>query len=248
MSTKSENIGNLAEALSKAQGEFRGVTMNAVNPFFKSSYADLGAVIEAARPGLSKNGLSFSQLIGLDNGRIEVTTILMHQSGEWLETSIGLPVGEERGRSMAQSAGATITYLRRYALSAILGLASEEDNDGNEKEGAKQTHNPQNTPRNVPPKAPGSTQTNNMDENASAVENGAQSPEPAKMSYETAAAVTNREGLKYGEIDSATLSHMANALNTSIRKGGAQEEIDEKHLKLDAIKAILAYRSIHPQG
>jgi hypothetical protein len=68
------------------------------------------------------------------------------------------------------------------------------------------------------------------------------------MAYETAAAVTNSKGTPYGEIDGATLSHMANSITKKLREGGSQEEQEERKFKQAAIQAILAYRSIHPQG
>ena len=129
---KSESIAALAGALSKAQAEIKAAEMNAVNPFLKNKYADLGAVIEAARPALSKHELSFTQLVGGDAQNITLDTILFHSSGEYIGTIISLPVGDEKGRSLAQSAGAIITYLRRYGLSAILGEYADEDADGND--------------------------------------------------------------------------------------------------------------------
>jgi hypothetical protein len=102
---KSESIGSLAGALSKAQAEIKGAEMNAVNPFLKNKYADLGSVIEAARPALGKNGLSFTQLVSGDATNITLDTIIMHESGEYIGTTISLPVGDVKGRSLAQSAG-----------------------------------------------------------------------------------------------------------------------------------------------
>ncbi|MFH0938953.1 MAG: ERF family protein [Planctomycetota bacterium] len=127
---KSEAIDQLATALSQAQGEIVGAQMNSVNPFFKSKYADLGAVIEAAKPALLKNGLAVSQLLTSTDGRIGLTTILMHKSGQWISAEISMPLESEKGRSLSQSIGASITYLRRYAYAAIVGVYSDEDNDG----------------------------------------------------------------------------------------------------------------------
>jgi hypothetical protein len=136
---KSESIGSLAGALSKAQAEIKGAEMNAVNPFLKNKYADLGSVIEAARPALGKNGLSFTQLVSGDATNITLDTIIMHESGEYIGTTISLPVGDDKGRSLAQSAGAIITYLRRYGLSAILGVYADEDTDGSEAKAKAQS-------------------------------------------------------------------------------------------------------------
>lgn len=134
---KSESIKSLAAALVKAQGEFRGVPMNSTNPFLKNKYADLGAVIESAKPVMAANGLAVSQLVGGDGATISVTTMLMHTSGEWIESTVSILVGEEKGKSTAQVAGSIITYLRRYGLAAILGLYADEDADGNHPAAAK---------------------------------------------------------------------------------------------------------------
>jgi len=138
MMNKSETIGNLAEALSKAQGEIDAAKMNSVNPFLKNRYADLGSVIEAARPALAKHGLSFSQMIGGDAQNVVLETVLMHASGEYISQQVSLPVGEEKGRSLAQNVGAIVTYLRRYSLSAMLGIYADEDTDGQQTESKKQ--------------------------------------------------------------------------------------------------------------
>lgn len=127
---RSDTLGALAAALSAAQAELRPAAMNATNPFLKSKYADLGSVIDAARPVLAKNGLSYSQLPIGDGATIGVETILMHSSGEWVASQISLPAMEERGKSAAQVAGSIITYLRRYALAAALGIYADEDTDG----------------------------------------------------------------------------------------------------------------------
>lgn len=127
---RSDTLGALAAALSAAQAELRPAAMNATNPFLKSKYADLGSVIDAARPVLAANGLSYSQLPIGDGQTIGVETILMHSSGEWVSSQISLAAMEERGKSAAQVAGSIITYLRRYALAAALGIYADEDTDG----------------------------------------------------------------------------------------------------------------------
>jgi hypothetical protein len=127
---QSETLGGLAAALSKAQSEFPFVPMNATNPFLHNRYADLGAVIETAKPILAKHGLSVSQLVSGTDGAVGISTILMHSSGEWLSSHVSLPMGEEKGKSMAQVAGSIVTYLRRYSYASILGLYADEDTDG----------------------------------------------------------------------------------------------------------------------
>jgi hypothetical protein len=132
---KSEKIDQLAIALAKAQGEFSAVPMKSENPFLKTKYADLGSVIETSKSVLSKNELAFSQIVSTEEGnRVGITTILMHSSGQYISSFMSLPLDEKSGRSLAQSAGSIITYLRRYSLSAILGIHTEEDNDGEKKD------------------------------------------------------------------------------------------------------------------
>ena len=131
---KSESIANLAMALCQFQGEAENPKNTANNPFFKSKYAPLSEVINATKPLLSKHGLSILQSPSGDGEHIIITTLLMHSSGEWIE---GEPLVLKADKTTAQGAGSAITYGRRYALSAILGIASEEDDDGNSATGNK---------------------------------------------------------------------------------------------------------------
>ena len=120
---KSPEIDKLAAALAKAQSELEGAKKESVNPFFKSSYADLHAVIKSAFPHLSKYGLSVSQGNEIVPGAVCVTTLLMHSSGQWLRSKVKLPLSKVD----AQGVGAAITYGRRYGLSAIAGIAQFDD-------------------------------------------------------------------------------------------------------------------------
>ena len=129
---KSETIAKLAEALSRAQAEMPAAKFNSVNPFLKNHYADLGSIIDTAKPVLGKVGLAVTQLTFNDGDRVGVETVLTHASGEWISTQFSLPPADEKGKSNAQVAGSIITYLRRYSLAAILGMYSDEDTDGNE--------------------------------------------------------------------------------------------------------------------
>lgn len=129
---QSPDIKELAIALSAAQSEFTAVPFNATNPFLKNRYADLSAIVTSTKPILAKNHLAISQMLYSDGNSVGVTTMLMHSSGQWISSSIALPLGEEKGKSLAQVAGSIATYCRRYAYSAILGIVSDEDTDGNE--------------------------------------------------------------------------------------------------------------------
>jgi len=142
---KSETIGKLAGALTAAQAEMPDVKKNAVNPFLKNKYADLGAVIETSRPYLAKNGLSISQFPTSDADKIGVTSILMHTSGEYIEDTIYISTSDSKGLSVAQSAGVVISYLRRYGWASILGMYAEEDTDGGAGKPTPSVKSPQST-------------------------------------------------------------------------------------------------------
>ena len=123
---RSESIKELAAALNKAQAEMSGAKKGANNPFFKSKYADLNAVVDAVRIPFADNGLSYSQFPVMDENRVGVETILMHESGEFIASTLMLPTG----KLDAQAAGSAITYARRYSLQSIAGIPAEDD-DGN---------------------------------------------------------------------------------------------------------------------
>ena len=123
---------NISKALVRAQAEMPTVPMNATNPFLKNRYADLGNVIETVRPVLAKHGLAFSQFPVGKEGEFGIKTILLHESGEFFESTVTLPLADEKGKSVAQVAGSYSTYLRRISLNGILGIYADEDNDGNQ--------------------------------------------------------------------------------------------------------------------
>ena len=121
---QSEQIGDLAKALSKFQSEMGVVQFDAVNPFFKSKFASLGQIVLSSKELLGKNGLAVSQLA---NGESSVTTLLIHESGQYLGDTLTL----HPTKNDAQGSGAAITYARRYAYASILGIVSDDDDDGN---------------------------------------------------------------------------------------------------------------------
>lgn len=131
---KSESIASLAKALALFQKEVKQPKKDADNPFFKSKYVPLDNVVDAINECGPKHGLSFTQwpTVHPENGRIGVTTMILHESGEWMEFD---PLYMNSEKDTAQGAGSVITYARRYSLSAAYGLASEVDDDGNEASG-----------------------------------------------------------------------------------------------------------------
>ena len=123
---KSESIKELAIALNKAQATLQVAKKGSENPYFHSKYADLLSVWDACREALVSNGLSVVQIADISlPDKAVLETILMHTSGEWIKGRLPLlPVKPD-----PQAQGSAITYARRYSLSAIIGLCTEEDDD-----------------------------------------------------------------------------------------------------------------------
>ena len=142
---KSLEIGALAAALAKAQGQMGTAKKDATNPQFRSKYADFAAVVDAIRKPLADNELSYSQIAGTTpEGLIVIETILMHSSGEWLAGTLAMqPTAIRQGGAVLSIppgemtphvVGSVITYARRYGLQAIVGLPADDD-DGNAASG-----------------------------------------------------------------------------------------------------------------
>lgn len=123
----SDNINELAAAMAKAQGVIEGAAKDKTNPHFRSKYADLGNVWDACRKALTENGLSVIQTPHTDEaGNLHVVTMLTHSSGQWIRDTFTLPPT----KADPQGYGSALTYMRRYALAAMVGVAPEDD-DGN---------------------------------------------------------------------------------------------------------------------
>ncbi|MBJ8054914.1 ERF family protein [Bacillus cereus] len=132
----SETTKEIFSAFAKFQGEVNNPKTTQVNPQFRSKYSPLDVVINEVKPILAKYGLAVNQSTGSEGENIVIKTLLMHESGEWMESDpLVLPayqLGKGGAKNYtAQGAGSAITYGRRYSLSAILGIASESDDDGN---------------------------------------------------------------------------------------------------------------------
>lgn len=125
----SENVTELFKSLSEAQAAFTTVEKESENPFFKSKYANFTAIVEMLRPILGKNGLSFVQMPSLEGDRMVLVTRICHSSGQWIESSCPIKTQKED----PQSLGSAVTYFRRYALSATLGIATGEGDDDAER-------------------------------------------------------------------------------------------------------------------
>lgn len=121
----SEHIESLASALSKAQLAIENVSKDKQAYGYK--YADLASCLQAVKKPLSDNGLSVSQLVTSDADKQVLVTLLMHESGQWLKSKFCIENVVMKQCNSLQQIGAGLTYARRYALSAIVGLTQEDD-------------------------------------------------------------------------------------------------------------------------
>lgn len=148
---RSESIAKLAEALAKAQTEIGIAAFDSKNPHFNSKYASLAAVAEAAKP-LAAHGIAVLQPASTRRDEkgvmVVVKTILAHSSGEWIADEIAMKPAQDT----PQAIGSALTYGRRYLLASFVGIASDEDDDGNAASGPKPTPRP--TPKPEPKPAP----------------------------------------------------------------------------------------------
>ena len=139
---KSESIAKLAAALCEAQKTELFALTSKKNPFFKSKYADLSSVWDAIRLPLTSNGLAITQTFANDNmDGVTIETALMHISGEYISGSLHI----KPEKNTPQGTGSAITYGRRYALMAIIGI-SPEDDDG-ERAMARKLNKQNETPK-----------------------------------------------------------------------------------------------------
>ena len=120
-------LDKLAPALVALQADLKPVEKSADNPFFKSKYAPLPAVMEAVQPLLAKHKLAVSQFVTHLDGHSALRTLLIHESGQLLEDTQPLLLAKQD----PQGQGSAITYARRYGVMAVLGLVADEDDDGN---------------------------------------------------------------------------------------------------------------------
>jgi len=145
----SPEVDKIGAALAKAQGQMKPAHKDAINPHFKSRYADLAANVEAAREPLAVNGIAVMQeaKTALIDGKpfgISVATMLLHASGQWVKFE---PITVPLSKIDAHGVGSATTYARRYALGAALGLVAEDD-DGNAASVSADQHQP------APPQKP----------------------------------------------------------------------------------------------
>ncbi len=134
---QSAEVADIFTALAKAQSEIKNAKKSSDNPFFKSKYADLAEVTEACRGPLTKNGIAVVQGPVSRGSQCGVRTMLTHNSGQWMAcTALATPKD-----SGPQSYGSVVTYLRRYSLAGMAGVATEDD-DGEKAEGRDKNAKP----------------------------------------------------------------------------------------------------------
>jgi hypothetical protein len=152
----SEQLEKLGVALAKAQDEMVGAKKGSDNPFFKSKYADLTSVWQACKEALHNNGLSVIQAPISEDGRIGVSTMLLHSSGQYIKDKFTLGVKKEND---PQADGSSITYARRYALAAFVGVCPADDDAEGAMNRSKKQQRQKNSmgydvPNHEPPKVP----------------------------------------------------------------------------------------------
>jgi hypothetical protein len=127
------NQGTIGTEMAKALPALMAEMENAKNSKkgYGYNYAPLNEILDTARPILGKHKFSINQFVGNQDGMVTVTTRLIHVSSEYIESTMVLPLAKVSGANDVQQMGASITYARRYMLTSILGIAGEEDTDGN---------------------------------------------------------------------------------------------------------------------
>ena len=131
---KSEQINELAAALSKFQGEVRDADKDSQAYSYK--YAKLDQLFEIIRPIMAKHGLSFIQPPQLNSGQdLEVETWILHSSGQYISSSLKMPINfEAKGANSLQKIGMAISYAKRYAIMGMLGICQKDEDDNGESD------------------------------------------------------------------------------------------------------------------
>ncbi|MBL18702.1 MAG: hypothetical protein CMC82_02585 [Flavobacteriaceae bacterium] len=132
---KSEDIKELALALTKAQASMGGAKKDGSNPFFDSKFADLNSIIKVIKPAFAKNGLAYCQFPVTVEDRIGVETVITHSSGQFISNEFTMKVP----KADPQSAGGVISYCRRYALQAVCGIPAVDSDAEEYMEGVRKT-------------------------------------------------------------------------------------------------------------
>jgi len=187
---KSDSIAQVSAAFVKAQSEMGNASKGAANPFFKSKYADLNAIREAAIPVLRLHGLSIAQPTVYIDGRKFVETVLLHESGEYIG---GLTEVLSVKEHDAQAQGSGISYARRYGLQSLLCIGAEDD-DGESAIGRNKSYN---TPKTIVAKSEVDVNKISSATNNISVAQGSETPKKSGgfgVKKETVAVKTETDG------------------------------------------------------
>ena len=141
---RSDTIAEISKSLSALQGKIHGGVRDSKGGHGK--YADLAQLLQITRPLLSEHKLSFTQHPSVVDGNISLTSLLTHESGEWIESTLLLKIPPARGANESQAVGSGITYARRYAISSIFAI-SQEDDDGQYKKSEAPKPEPKPEPK-----------------------------------------------------------------------------------------------------
>lgn len=198
--TQSENIKELLAALADAQAELP--TMPKSSQAYGYKYTDLDTIVQTIRPILQKHGLAYIQSVGGSDGCFTLTTRLFHKSGQYIEDTATIPAITGAKNNAAQLLGMGITYMRRYALCAMLGITSDEDVNANAPQG--------NAPQAPAQQKSGKAQT----------KQGAQPPAPAKPQFQP----------KGGETTPEEKARIRELLSARYENGSAVFSKDEMNL------------------
>ena len=146
MTIDMSELSELAPALAKAQAAMQPANKERVNPHFRSRYADLSAIWDACRVPLTSNGLSIIQMpVDMaEPNRVGLSTMLLHSSGQYIRSLVSTTLT----KNDAQGIGSALTYLRRYALAAMVGIVADEDDDGNAARRQQASYQPSSTDQN----------------------------------------------------------------------------------------------------
>lgn len=149
--SQSQEIKELAKALAAAQASLSAAKKDSINPHFRNQYASLQSIWDTAREVLAPNGFSVVQTFGPTDGtRLDLTTTLMHVSGQWVSGTISITPTKQD----PQGIGSAATYARRYSLAAILGIVADEDDDGEQASKPRESASVKSPPREVPKSVP----------------------------------------------------------------------------------------------
>jgi hypothetical protein len=213
----SEQIDQLAAALAAAQGGIVAADKEGRNPHLGNRYTTLSAVWDAIREPLSKNGLAVAQVVGYDEQGMVLYTRLMHSSGQYIEAIYPVSASDGKGINSAQALGSALTYARRYSLTALVGVVSDEDDDGNEATKPGERRQPQPSRQQRQPATPPPPAGNGHTDQPGGPATTAHSGMPFRPTIQGAVDWAMKEAPKVWPVDNSNLI-VRQAVENSFRK------------------------------